>query len=134
MKKSKCNDCKYNSGLCKVCIKDRLKEIKRKVREETIKQIKIKDDRWEGVKRDEDEWDKNEDEGDEEDKGDLVYGWEGESTPSTPPVVANEIEVPRHWDVDIASYMDIGNSVQYYEPTLVQWFGLAERWVENADQ
>ncbi len=21
---SKCNDCKYNSGLCKVCIKDKL--------------------------------------------------------------------------------------------------------------
>lgn len=24
MKKSKCNNCKYNSGLCKVCIKDKL--------------------------------------------------------------------------------------------------------------
>ena len=24
MKKNKCNDCKYNFGLCKVCIKDKL--------------------------------------------------------------------------------------------------------------
>ena len=63
-----------------------------------------------------------------------VSGWEGESTTSTPPVVANDIEVPRHWDFGFPHTWEIGNSVQYYEPTLVQWFGLAERWVDNADQ